>query len=278
LSLSNPESVVQTAPPGLIGSHRHFARNWSACFASAPRLGGFARYRARPLEPAADAYLLAGRSLAEWSGRPLLDEGIVERTPIPPAYTLSFILPPTRIAAPADVTRCVQSVMAERQRMPDFWSGCREVVLPTLATLLSEMAQNICEHSRGRGCVAICWHDGGRRDRSLLSIGIVDVGIGIRKSITDRLRAAGLADDLSDAEAIARAFELPYPTNVRDRGTGLRMSRDLIQRFHGVMHVRSGSAVVSTGPSSRLLVSRCSPRQAPVPGTQLSIHLAPPTV
>jgi hypothetical protein len=104
-------------------------------------------------------------------------------------------------------------------------------------------------------------------------VGIVDAGVGIRASIIERLRAAGQPEELSDAEAIARAMELPYPVNTQNRGTGLRMSRDLIHRFHGVMHIRSGSAVVSMGPSAQFLLGRCARRHVPVPGAQICIYL-----
>jgi hypothetical protein len=56
----------------------------------------------------------------------------------------------------------------------------------------------------------------------------------------------------------------------------LRLSRELIQRCRGVMHIRSGSAVVTMGPSAELLVGRCAPRHVPVPGAQICIYLTPP--
>jgi hypothetical protein len=55
----------------------------------------------------------------------------------------------------------------------------------------------------------------------------------------------------------------------------LRMSRDLIHRHRGVMHIRSGSAVVSMGPPAECLVGRCAPRHVPVPGAQICVYLTP---
>jgi hypothetical protein len=148
-------------------------------------------------------------------------------------------------------------------------------VLNVLCTLVAEMGQNICEHSRSVGCMAVCWHEGGQGTRPLVSVGIVDAGIGIRTRIVERLQAVGQPADLSDADAIGRAVELPYPVNTHNRGTGLRLSRDLIHRHQGVLHIRSGSAVVSMGPSAQFLLGRCASRHVPVPGAQICVYLRP---
>jgi hypothetical protein len=260
--------------PGLVGSHRHFLRTWSTCLTAGDALSDPAEATPEPVGPRDDAYAIAARSLAVWCGEPWAADLLTERAVVPPRSHRFFVLPPTPIRRSTDVTGCVDVLLAQRRR-PELWRNGRGAALNVLCTLVSEMGQNICEHSGSMGCVAVCLHDGGEEERSLISVGIVDAGVGIRASIVARLRAVGQPADLSDGEAIARAMELPYPVNTQNRGTGLRLSRDLIHRHQGVLHIRSGSAVVSMGPSSQFLLGRCAPRHVPVPGAQICVYLKP---
>jgi hypothetical protein len=283
MSLPNQNPLIVTPPGplevlqmvGLAGSHRHFLRTWSACLTGARGHSEAAQVVAERMAIPEDAYSIAGRSLAVWSGQPWAADLFTERPAVPPHASRTFLLPPTSIGHPSDVTTSVELLLAQRRGRPDFWKNGRAALLYTLCTLVSEMGQNICEHSRSVGCVAVCWHEGGAESSPFVSVGIVDAGIGIRTSIVERLRVAGQPSDLSDAEAIARALELPYPVNSANRGTGLRMSRDLIQRHRGVMHIRSGGAVVSMGPSAQCLVGQCSEPHVPVPGAQICVYLRP---
>lgn len=259
----------------LVGSHRHFLRTWSTCLADPEGGVDDAEAPLAPVRARDDAYTIAARSLASWSGAPWGADRLTDRPVVPSHAQRSYVVPPTLIHSSADVAGCVDLLLAARRERAEFWGQGRGAVLNVLCTLVSEMGQNICEHSRSLGCVAVCLHGGEGGERPLVSVGIVDAGVGIRESIVARLRAVGQPADLSDAEAIGRAMELPYPVNTQKRGTGLRLSRDLIHRHHGVLHIRSGSAVVSMGPSAQFLLGRCASRHVPVPGAQICVYLRP---
>jgi hypothetical protein len=60
------------------------------------------------------------------------------------------------------------------------------------------------------------------------------------------------------------------------RGAGLRLSRAVVERCRGALHVRSGGLVVTAGSGEPLLISRCPRRFAGAPGTQICIRLRGP--
>jgi hypothetical protein len=265
----------QRAALGLVGSHRQFLRTWNACLTPQEGTVDEVDIPPTPVSARDDAYAIAGRALAALCGEPRAADRLTERPVVPPHSQRRFVVPPTPIRCSADVTGCVDLLLDRRRQRPELWGSGRGAVLNVLCTLVAEMGQNICEHSGSMGCIAVCLHGGTGGERTLVSVGIVDAGVGIRASIVARLRAVGQPADLSDAEAIGRAMELPYPVNTQHRGAGLRLSRDLIHRHQGVLHIRSGSAVVSMGPSAQFLLGRCASRHVPVPGAQICVYLRP---
>jgi hypothetical protein len=174
------------------------------------------------------------------------------------------LLPPTMVACSEDVSRCIATLLELRGEVP-------ERLLFATCTLLAEAAQNVCEHSGSFGCVAVSWTPGVGGREGAFGIGVADRGIGISGSLVPRFRQRDLAAP-GPERAIVSALKLDDWSG-RARGAGLCMSRQLLSRHGGVLHVRSGGAVVSVGPDGVLLASRSPGRLAAVPGTQIAIYL-----
>jgi anti-sigma regulatory factor (Ser/Thr protein kinase) len=174
----------------------------------------------------------------------------------------SVLLPPTMVTCSEDVSGCIARLLAARGQVP-------ERLLFAACTLLAEAAQNVCEHSGSVGCVAAHWSAGSGAGE--LGIGIADRGIGIPRSLMPRFRERDLAAP-GPERAIVAALRLDDWSG-RSRGAGLCMSRRLLGRHGGVLHVRSGGAVVSVGPGDLVLASRSPGRLAAVCGTQIAIYL-----
>jgi hypothetical protein len=258
------EAVEEREAGWLLSQHLRFTRSWGRGWAwrDAPRT---ARARDEVAEPPTpiDAYTHAARALAasrDGAGPRLsLPEG-------PDASRLALLLPPAVVTCSEDVSACVARLLEARDRLAErfLFAAC---------TLLAEMAQNVCEHSGSPGCVAVSWAPEGETGEGSLCIAIVDAGIGIPGSLARRFRESGRAAP-GPVRAVRVALKLDsWPE--RERGTGLCMSRGLVERYHGAFHVRSGAVVMSAGPGGYLLASRCPRRFATVPGTQICIRLLP---
>jgi anti-sigma regulatory factor (Ser/Thr protein kinase) len=257
-----PEAIEEREAGWLLSDHLRFARNWGRGWAwrESPRA---ARARNESAEPPAptDAYSHALRTLAfgrDAARLPLAEEAEASRS--------TLLLPPKVVRCSEDVSLCVARLLEARDRL-------EERFLFAVCTLLAEMAQNVCEHSGSPGTVAVSWAPEGEGREGALCIAIVDAGIGIPISMARRFRDRGRAAP-GPARAVRVALKLDtWPE--RQRGTGLCMSRGLVERYHGALHVRSGAVVMSAGPGGYLLSSRCPRRFAAIPGTQICIRLRP---
>lgn len=108
---------------------------------------------------------------------------------------------------------------------------------------LSEVCQNIVEHSENRGFVGIQKYRYANLERNIVKIAVMDTGIGFRRSLSGRLKIRG------DLDAIEQA--LLHGASRHDdagRGHGLAAVKRFVQQWQGRISIRSGSARLSLIP------------------------------
>lgn len=141
------------------------------------------------------------------------------------------------------------------------------------SVILSEVCQNIIEHSGAGGWVATQTYNWVRRlGRKVVVIAVMDVGRGFKASLGG-VHASRYADEWSDARALQAAF-LEGVTRFHDpgRGQGLQQIRRLVRRWGGKMSIRSGTARIADVPpwdDSPALEEDLTP----FPGAQICIIL-----
>jgi anti-sigma regulatory factor (Ser/Thr protein kinase) len=108
---------------------------------------------------------------------------------------------------------------------------------------LSEVCQNIIEHSEKTGFVGIQKYHFQNLNKNVVKIAVMDIGIGFRKSLSERLE---LKDDL---EAIEKAL-LHGASRYADRGRGhgLASVRRFVYQWNGKLSIRSGTARLAIIP------------------------------
>ena len=109
---------------------------------------------------------------------------------------------------------------------------------------LSEVCQNIIEHSENKGFVGIQKYRFPKLNRNIVKIAVMDIGIGFRKSLSTRFKLK------SDLEAIDKAL-LHGASRHEDegRGHGLAAVRRFVTQWDGRISIRSGSARLSIIPA-----------------------------
>ncbi len=108
---------------------------------------------------------------------------------------------------------------------------------------LSEVCQNIIEHSENKGFVGIQKYRFQGLNRNVVKIAVMDVGIGFRKSLSGRFKLR------SDLEAVDKAL-LHGASRYEDegRGHGLAAVRRFVNQWNGKISIRSGTARISIIP------------------------------
>jgi anti-sigma regulatory factor (Ser/Thr protein kinase) len=108
---------------------------------------------------------------------------------------------------------------------------------------LSEVCQNIIEHSEHKGFVGIQKYRFQNLNKNVVKIAVMDVGIGFRKSLSSRFRLR------NDLDAIDRAL-LHGASRYEDkgRGHGLAAVRRFVNQWNGKLSIRSGTARLSIIP------------------------------
>jgi anti-sigma regulatory factor (Ser/Thr protein kinase) len=108
---------------------------------------------------------------------------------------------------------------------------------------LSEVCQNIIEHSENKGFVGIQKYRFQNLNKNVVKIAVMDVGIGFRKSLSNRFKLR------SDLEAIDKAL-LHGASRYEDegRGHGLAGVRKFVNEWNGKLSIRSGTARLSILP------------------------------
>ncbi|HWR72426.1 MAG TPA: ATP-binding protein [Nitrospirota bacterium] len=132
---------------------------------------------------------------------------------------------------------------------------------------LSEICQNIIEHSENKGFVGIQKYRYPGLGRNIVKIAVMDAGIGFRKSLSSRFKLR------NDLDAIEKALLHGASRHADEgRGHGLAAVRRFIGHWQGRLSIRSGSARLSIIPPwSR---GREQERNlTPFPGSQINIIL-----
>ncbi|RJQ48590.1 MAG: ATP-binding protein [Nitrospiraceae bacterium] len=132
---------------------------------------------------------------------------------------------------------------------------------------LSEVCQNIIEHSENTGYVGIQKYHFQKLNKNVVKIAVMDLGRGFRGSISERIAVKG------DLEAIEKAL-LQGISRHDDigRGHGLAAVRRFVKEWNGKISIRSGSAKISIIPDWAWGKEKES-RLMPFPGAQISIVL-----
>jgi len=108
---------------------------------------------------------------------------------------------------------------------------------------LSEVCQNIIEHSETRGYVGIQKYHYPALRRNIVKIAVMDVGIGFRRSLSHRFKLT------SDHEAIDKALLNGASMHEEEgRGHGLAAVRRFVTQWDGRLSIRSGTARLSLLP------------------------------
>ncbi len=108
---------------------------------------------------------------------------------------------------------------------------------------LSEVCQNIVEHSESKGFVGIQKYHFLKIRRNVVKIAVMDTGIGFMNSLSDRFLLR------NDLHAIEKAL-LHGASRFADqgRGQGLAAVRKFVTQWNGKLSIRSGTARLSIIP------------------------------
>jgi hypothetical protein len=108
---------------------------------------------------------------------------------------------------------------------------------------LSEVCQNIIEHSECKGFVGIQKYHFQNLNKNVVKIAVMDIGRGFRKSLSERFSLK------SDFEAIERGLLHGASRFVdKGRGHGLSAVRRFVKQWNGRLSIRSGTAKLSIIP------------------------------
>lgn len=132
---------------------------------------------------------------------------------------------------------------------------------------LSEVCQNIIEHSETRGFVGIQKYFWQNLNKNIVKIAVMDIGIGFRKSLSGRFAIK------NDFEAIDKAL-LHGASQYADegRGHGLAAVRRFVNQWNGKLSIRSGTARLSIIPAWARGKEK-ETNLTPFPGAQINILL-----
>jgi len=132
---------------------------------------------------------------------------------------------------------------------------------------LSEVCQNIIEHSENKGFVGIQKYRFQSMNKNVVKIAVMDIGIGFRKSLSGRFKLR------SDLDAIDKAL-LHGASRYEDegRGHGLAAVRRFVEQWQGKISIRSGTARLSIIPAWARGKAKESNLIA-FPGSQINILL-----
>jgi len=142
-------------------------------------------------------------------------------------------LPLTRISSEQDIYTVIDFVR-DRLSLPQEQTY-------DLVVAISEIAQNILEHSRSTGFVNIGKGSTRILGKEVLNICIGDAGIGIPSSLENKLRDCS-KKELDRVALYKTLFEGVSRHDDPGRGNGIIKTRGIIERHKGKMMLRSGRA------------------------------------
>lgn len=132
---------------------------------------------------------------------------------------------------------------------------------------LSEVCQNIIEHSGNKGFVGIQKYHFQAMDKNVVKIAVMDIGIGFKESLSERFSIR------SDLDAIEKAL-LHSASRYEDkgRGHGLAAVKRFVNQWNGKLSIRSGTAKLSIIPQWSWGRAK-ETKLAYLPGSQINILL-----
>lgn len=148
-----------------------------------------------------------------------------------------------------------------------YWIN--DTIVDYFVTVISELCQNIYEHSLDSGFLSMQTYSFGKQQ--VVRLVISDSGIGIRESFSSK---SGIA-----YRSPAQLIELAITTTIsskREFGYGLNQVNSIVEKLKGTVYIRSENASVSImhnkkqGSASHTFLMN---DLAPFPGTQISISL-----
>jgi anti-sigma regulatory factor (Ser/Thr protein kinase) len=192
-----------------------------------------------PMQPTATDY--AGES-----------DVLLEITPIERANDIHYIV--------GRVEERAQAILAKHLRFDSR-------AINGFIVALSEICQNIVEHSENKGFVGIQKYRYPSLGRNIVKIAVMDAGIGFRRSLSSRFKLSG------DIEAIEKAL-LHGASRHEDegRGHGLAAVRRFVEQWQGRLSIRSGTARLSLIPKWARGIER-ELKLTNFPGSQINIVL-----
>jgi len=178
----------------------------------------------------------------------------------------------TRIEGTDDIHSIVEKVRERAESILTVNLNYSNSDIDAFVVALSELCQNIPEHSQDIGYVAIQKYFYGKKlGKNVAKIAVMDLGIGIKASLSSKY--APSRGNWSDLVAIKMAvFEGASRYDDPGRGQGLMCVRRLVEKWNGRFVIRSGSAKTGLIPpwdSSPTYLHRLPY----FPGTQISITL-----
>src|SRR3990172_6023214 len=108
---------------------------------------------------------------------------------------------------------------------------------------LSEVCQNIIEHSETKGFVGIQKYHFQGMNKNIVKIAVMDIGIGFRMSLSERF---SLKNDLEAIEKALIHGASRYAE--KGRGHGLAAVKRFVNQWNGKLSIRSGTAKLSIIP------------------------------
>ena len=186
------------------------------------------------------------------AGKAADSDVLLEITPIERANDIHYIV--------GRVEERAQSILVKHLRYDDR-------AINGFIVALSEICQNIVEHSENKGFVGIQKYRYSSLGKNIVKIAVMDAGIGFRRSLSLRFRLKG------DLEAIEKAL-LHGASRHEDegRGHGLAAVRRFTEQWQGRLSIRSGTARLSLIPKW----ARGKEREVNLtnfPGSQINIIL-----
>jgi anti-sigma regulatory factor (Ser/Thr protein kinase) len=170
----------------------------------------------------------AGDDLSDRYTRSSYSDVLLEITPIEKSDDIHFIV--------GKVKERAHTILAKHLHYD-------EGAINGFIVALSEVCQNIVEHSENTGFVGIQKYRFQKLEKNVVKIAVMDLGIGFKRSLEERFH---IKDDL---EAVDKAlFHAVSRYADEGRGHGLAAVRRFTNKWNGKLSIRSGSAKLAVVP------------------------------
>ncbi len=183
------------------------------------------------------------------------------------------LLQVTPITTNSDIHEVVDRVQSQAEQILARTLHYPASAIVQFSVILSEVCQNIIEHAEAPGWVAAQAYRWTKRlGRHVLQVAVCDLGRGFRGSLQEE-HSARFGDRWGDGTALEAAF-MHGLTRFPDsgRGQGIQQVRRQVNKWEGVIAIRSGTARISQGPDWNDSPPKAE-GLAPFPGSQIHILL-----